>query len=88
MTVTDRQRQRFAELPDRSPLLVVDLDVVAPALLDLVEALPGVTVFYAVKANPLPEVLRLLVELRIVLRRGVARRDRAVPGRRRDAGAA
>ncbi len=63
MTVTERQRRRFAELPDRSPLLLVDLDVVRRRYLDLVEVLPGVTVFYAVKANPLPAVLRLLVEL-------------------------
>ena len=62
-TLTDRQRACFAELPDRSPLLLVDLDVVRRRYLGLVEVLPGVTVFYAVKANPLPAVLRLLVEL-------------------------
>lgn len=63
VTITERQRQRFAAVPDRSPLLLVDLDVVRQRYLELVDVMPGVTVFYAVKANPLPEVLRLLVEL-------------------------
>jgi ornithine decarboxylase len=47
----------------RSPLLVVDLDVVAHRYAQLAEALPDVAIFYAVKANPAPEVLRLLVSL-------------------------
>lgn len=62
-TVTERQREWFAAHPDRSPVLVVDLDVVRQRYVELVRALPGIAVFYAVKANPLPEVLRLLVEL-------------------------
>jgi ornithine decarboxylase len=48
---------------DRSPLLVVDLDMVAHKYHQLTAALDGVAVFYAVKANPAPEVLRLLVSL-------------------------
>ncbi|MBV9951471.1 MAG: type III PLP-dependent enzyme [Acidimicrobiia bacterium] len=63
VTITERQRSCFAAHPDRSPLLVVDLDVVRQRYEDLVAALPGVTVFYAVKANPLPELVSMLVEL-------------------------
>jgi ornithine decarboxylase len=48
---------------DRSPLLVVDLDIVARRYGELTAVLPDVAVFYAVKANPAPEVLRLLVSL-------------------------
>ena len=55
VTLTDRQRACFAAHPGRSPLLVIDLDVVRRRYEDLVDALPGVTVFYAVKANPLPD---------------------------------
>jgi ornithine decarboxylase len=63
VTLTDRQRACFAAHPGRSPLLVIDLDVVRRRYEDLVAELAGVTVFYAVKANPLPELLTLLVEL-------------------------
>jgi ornithine decarboxylase len=63
VTMTERQRSCFDAHPDRSPLLVVDLDVVRRRYEDLVAALPGVTVFYAVKANPLPELVSMLVEL-------------------------
>ncbi|MEZ5217882.1 MAG: hypothetical protein R2715_15155 [Ilumatobacteraceae bacterium] len=49
--------------PDQpTPRLVLDLDVVARQYDEFVAALPGVEVFYAVKANPLPEVLRTLAE--------------------------
>jgi ornithine decarboxylase len=49
--------------PDRSPLLVVDLDIVAERYAALAEAMPTATIFYAIKANPHPELLRVLVEL-------------------------
>ena len=50
--------------PDATtPFLVVDLDVVRRQYLSLTAALPGTEVFYAVKANPAPEVLSLLIEL-------------------------
>jgi ornithine decarboxylase len=42
---------------------VLDLDVVAERFERLRSLLPGIEVYYAVKANPLPEVLTLLVEL-------------------------
>jgi ornithine decarboxylase len=46
-----------------TPFLVVDLDVVRRQYASLATALPGAEVFYAVKANPAPEVLRLLIRL-------------------------
>jgi ornithine decarboxylase len=46
-----------------TPFLVVDLDVVRRQYCSLTAALPGASVFYAVKANPAPEVLSLLINL-------------------------
>ena len=46
-----------------TPCLVVDLDIVAGKYRDLRAALPAADVFYAVKANPAPEVLARLVSL-------------------------
>ena len=43
-----------------TPFLVVDLDIVAKNYQKLVDQLPGVDVFYAVKANPAIPVLELL----------------------------
>lgn len=43
-----------------TPFLVVDLDVVANRYRRLDAALPSTDIFYAVKANPSPEVLELL----------------------------
>ncbi len=45
------------------PCLVVDLDVVRENFLAFAHALPDTRIFYAVKANPAPEVLRLLASL-------------------------
>ena len=58
----DRIIEAFGRYPDRSPLLVVDLDVVAERYRELVSVLPSATVFYAVKANPHPDLLRVLVD--------------------------
>ena len=46
-----------------TPFVVVDVDVVAERYQQLVGALPAARVFYAVKANPAPEILRRLVAL-------------------------
>src|SRR5438309_7480363 len=43
-----------------TPCLVVDLDVVAAQYRRLADAVPTARIFYAVKANPAPEVLALL----------------------------
>jgi ornithine decarboxylase len=48
---------------DHGPCLVVDLDVVRENYLAFAHALPDTRVFYAVKANPAPEVLSLLAAL-------------------------
>jgi len=46
-----------------TPCLVIDLDVVAQRYHEVRAALPWAEVYYAVKANPAPEVVRLLAEL-------------------------
>src|ERR1700740_844836 len=48
---------------DEGPVLVVDLDVIRTNYQNFAKALPDSRVFYAVKANPAPEVLSLLVTL-------------------------
>lgn len=57
--------ERFLEQNPRlpTPFLVVDLDVVAEHYRRLRAALPRATVYYAVKANPDPAVLSLLIGL-------------------------
>src|ERR1700694_6108143 len=48
---------------DVEPCLVVDLEVVRDNYQSFAKALPDSRVFYAVKANPAPELLALLVSL-------------------------
>ena len=52
---------KTAALP--SPCLVVDLDIVEHNYVSLARALPLARIFYAVKANPAPELLRRLANL-------------------------
>jgi ornithine decarboxylase len=56
-------RRRREDGGDTAPCLVVDLDVVRDNYLSFAKALPDTRVFYAVKANPAPEVLTLLAKL-------------------------
>src|SRR5258708_6836655 len=56
-------RNRQAEGRDSEPCLVVDLEVVRENYNTFAKALPDSRVFYAVKANPAPEVLALLAAL-------------------------
>ena len=56
-------RRRRDEGRDDGPCLVVDLDVVRENYRAFAKALPDSRVFYAVKANPAPELLTLLVSL-------------------------
>src|SRR5206468_6358917 len=56
-------RTRHAEGRDSEPCLVVDLEVVRENYNTFANALPDSRVFYAVKANPAPEVLSLLASL-------------------------
>jgi ornithine decarboxylase len=61
--MTERIRQFLRDRCDDGPCLVVDLDVVRDNYLAFAKALPDTRVFYAVKANPAPEVLKLLAAL-------------------------
>src|SRR5258708_19879324 len=61
--MTERIRDFLRNRRDDSPCLVVDLDVVRDNYRTFAHALPDSRVFYAVKANPAPELLRLLVSL-------------------------
>lgn len=55
---------RFIEAQDPpTPFLVVDLEVIADRFAQMRRYLPAVEIFYAVKANPAPEIITLLVEL-------------------------
>src|SRR5437660_12765102 len=61
--MTARIRQFLRKRAEDGPCLVVDLDVVRENYLAFAKALPDTKVFYAVKANPAPEVLSLLAAL-------------------------
>jgi ornithine decarboxylase len=61
--MTDRIREFLRNRTDDGPVLVVDLDVVRDNYNTFAKALPDSRVFYAVKANPAPEVLSLLASL-------------------------
>ncbi len=61
--MTARIREFLKLRKDEGPCLVVDLDVVRDNYLSFAKALPDTRVYYAVKANPAPEILRLLAEL-------------------------
>ena len=57
--------ERFNKLRDyatqlQTPCLVIDLDLVSKKYRELQTCLPGAAIYYAVKANPMPEVLKLL----------------------------
>ena len=61
--MTARIREFLRTRRDDGPCLVVDLDVVRDNYHAFAHALPDTRVYYAVKANPAPEVLRLLASL-------------------------
>ena len=61
--MTERIREFLRKRNDEGPCLVVDLDVVRDNYTAFAKALPDTRVFYAVKANPAPEVLALLAKL-------------------------
>src|SRR4051794_35362273 len=61
--IQDFLRRRREAGQDDGPCLVVDLDVVRDNYTAFARALPDTRVFYAVKANPAPEVLSLLAGL-------------------------
>jgi ornithine decarboxylase len=61
--MTARIREFLKRRKEEGPCLVVDLDVVRENYLAFAKALPDSKVFYAVKANPAPEILELLASL-------------------------
>jgi len=61
--MTDRIAAFLKDRAYDGPRLVVDLERVRDRYLDFARVLPDTRVFYAVKANPSPEVLSLLAEL-------------------------
>jgi ornithine decarboxylase len=61
--MTQKIARFFDEQRPPTPCLVVDLDVVEQNYYELEGALPDARIFYAVKANPAPEILALLTRL-------------------------
>ncbi|MBX6327923.1 MAG: type III PLP-dependent enzyme [Pseudolabrys sp.] len=61
--MTERIREFLRKRREDGPCLVVDLDVVRDNYNAFAKALPDTRIFYAVKANPAPEVLSLLTRL-------------------------
>jgi len=60
---TQRILDFLADRRPEGPCLVVDLDVVRTNYLSFARAMPATRIFYAVKANPAPEILSLLASL-------------------------
>jgi ornithine decarboxylase len=61
--MTERIRDFLRRQRPDGPCLVVDLDVVRSNYEAFARAMPDSRVYYAVKANPAPEVLKLLADL-------------------------
>jgi ornithine decarboxylase len=61
--MTKKIEKFFAEQKPPTPCLVVDLDVVSDNYKKLRSAVPRAGIYYAVKANPAPEILKLLAKL-------------------------
>ena len=61
--MTERIRKFIRRRREDGPCVVVDLEVIRENYLAFAKALPDTRVFYAVKANPAPEILKLLADL-------------------------
>lgn len=61
--MTKKIERFLAEQRPATPCLVVDLDAVADNYRRLRTAVPRAGIYYAVKANPAPEILKLLAKL-------------------------
>ena len=61
--MTDRIKTFLRERRPEGPCLVIDLEVVRENYLRFERAMPDSRIFYAVKANPAPEILSLLANL-------------------------
>jgi ornithine decarboxylase len=63
MAATARILDFLRDRRPEGPCLVVDLDVIAKNYRAFTRAMPDTRIFYAVKANPAPEVLKLLASM-------------------------
>jgi ornithine decarboxylase len=63
MAATARIIDFLRDRRPEGPCLVVDLEVIAENYRAFTRAMPDTRVFYAVKANPAPEVLKLLADM-------------------------
>ncbi len=61
--MTDRIKNFLRDVRPEGPCLVVDLEVVRDNFEKFQRAMPDSRIFYAVKANPAPEILKLLADL-------------------------
>jgi ornithine decarboxylase len=61
--MTEKIARFLADRRPETPCLVVDLDVIAESYQKLRKLLPLAQVFYAVKANPAPEIVAMLNQL-------------------------
>ncbi|MFD2676197.1 type III PLP-dependent enzyme [Camelimonas lactis] len=61
--MTQRIREFLRNRREDGPCMVLDLEVVRDNYMKFASALPDTRVFYAVKANPAPEVLHMLATL-------------------------
>src|SRR3954453_23096298 len=61
--MTERIRDFLRNRREDGPCMVLDLEVVRDNYSKFARALPDTRVYYAVKANPAPEVLKLLADL-------------------------
>ncbi len=61
--MTDRILEFLRSRREEGPCLVLDLEVVRDNYLSFAKALPDTRVYYAVKANPDPQILELLARL-------------------------
>src|SRR5690606_14913393 len=59
-TMTKKIERFLAERRPATPCLVMDLDAVADNYRRLRQAVPRAGIYYAVKANPAPQILNLL----------------------------
>jgi ornithine decarboxylase len=63
MTATARILDFLRDRHPEGPCLIVDLDVIEENYRAFNRAMPDTRIFYAVKANPAPEILRLLASM-------------------------
>jgi len=61
--MTDRIHQFLADRRPQTPCLVIDLSVIEENYRELERRLPLARIYYAVKANPAPEIIAKLAEL-------------------------